>query len=286
MSVSVMNEAVDPLYDQPAVVDQEVADAVAAVHAGGGRPGELRAGLGDEESGGWNRQRCEASRVLCGAARIPGPGLQYCFDGYLEAIDVLGGKVSCSVLLTGDDGLDQWSVVFHQSRCCGQAVGEEIPDARHEIVILGQRGFEVVVVRALVDGAVHSTVEIHERGGVVIGSIPDLGQKLPEHLPVRRSGSFRRPVRGLRLEVLPDLGELAEIGDVQVRGKSPSSRMDGHQTFGLKSPKCLSHGSAAESEPAGDLLLVDGTTRRDLQRHEHVAKSDIRLLVQWRCVRL
>lgn len=153
-----------------------------------------------------------------------------------------------------------------------ELVHDQAPDPGRQVVVADQDVLEVSVARGAVDHPMHRHVEPHQGGPVVTRRIETAnllghGAQLGPHL-VGRGG--RRSVGGERLELLAQVGDGAQLGDVDRRRERAAARVGDDQMVGLQAFEGLSHRSAAESEGVREPAVVDRLARPDVQHDQPI----------------
>src|SRR3954453_12833469 len=150
------------------------------------------------------------------ASRAPAPGSEDAADLGRERADVLGGDLPRAAGVAVADGLEQLAVLAHALGQVRQAVEHEVPDAQREVEVAPERLLEVRVRARAVDEAVDLGVELDELVAVRAAGRVDAREERLELAPARRRQPLRGAVRGVALELLADVGDLCEVGDVDL----------------------------------------------------------------------
>ena len=102
----------------------------------------------------------------------------------------------------------------------------------------------------------------------------------------RRRGLGQRVARGARLQDLAQCVDLLEVLDTQLGDEVASPRPVGHLSLLLEHPQGLAHGSDADAEPLGNVLLNDPLPGPQLAGHDRAGAAVQRMLGRrlWRDV--
>ena len=87
-------------------------------------------------------------------------------------------------------------------------------------------------------------------------------------------------VRGVPLELRAHVGDVREVGDVDLRGERAAAREHRDEVLEREPLDRLAHRRAAHLELAAEQVLVDRRARRDPQRDDPVAQLDVRAIGQ------
>ena len=127
------------------------------------------------------------------------------------------------------------------------------------------------------DEAVDAGVDLHE--GLPLGRLGDLfehGDQPVGLLAVDGRHPLRGSIGGVALELDPQVGDLCEVGDVDVGDERPAARVDRDEVLERKSLDRLANGRPTDAELADKRILVDRQPGRELQRQDPVANRDVR----------
>ena len=121
-------------------------------------------------------------------------------------------------------------------------------------------------------------VEVDQRPIVPPPTRGELGQQLGRSCQIGLGRTFRGETGRLRLEHGPDLAEPRQVTDVDGRDHHSAPRVDLDQLLLREPTQRLAHGRAADPEPLDELRLLHQRSGRELQRHDQLAKLEVRLV--------
>ena len=125
------------------------------------------------------------------------------------------------------------------------------------------------------DEAVDLGVEAHLLVARAAGGLVDPGQQPLELLPTGGREALRRAVGGVALELLAHVGDVREVGDVDLGGERPAAREHRDEVLEREPLDRLAHRRAAHVELAAERVLVDRRAGGDAQRDDAVPQRRV-----------
>jgi hypothetical protein len=197
-------------------------------------------------------------------------------DLVLEPRHVLGGYRPRPLRVPVADGPQQLAVLVHALGQVRQPPEHEVPDAQGEVQIALERVSQIRVAGAAVHEAVDVGVQPHQRLGVAAPvRVDDRGEQPVELVALRRRQPLRRPVGRVALELDPHVGDVREVGDVDLGRERAAPRIDGDEVLEREALDRLAQRRPPDREVAPDRLLVDRRARRDRERDDLVAQLHV-----------
>ena len=207
--------------------------------------------------------------------------LQNGADLALERLDVLGDDRARAVGVAVGDRPQQVAVLVHAREQVRQPVEHQVPDPQRQVEVAAERVLQVRVAGAAMDEAVHARVERHQRRDVVAAlAALQLVQQLLELGPLRRGDALGGTIGGVALQLHPHVGDVGQVGDVDLRGERPAAREHRDQVLQRQPLDRLAHRRAPDAQLAPEHVLVDRRPGRDPQRHDPVAQIVVRPIGQ------